>query len=521
MRWILGVVTLAIAAAAYFLWPNSAAPATKQATHTAGPPASSERLRRDAQGLARAFSLVAARTMGTVVISGEVRDQHTGEPVANAEVIFSGPSGESSTLCDGSGRYRAELLPGFYRGYAQASGYVAVARAAAERLPGAVSAAAVAMPREGIAPLVGVFRDESGVQLRLTPAARIEGRVMDGEGFAISGAVVAGRASGNLRVISGSDVSESDGSGFYELLVPAGDVSLEANHERYATLLGTPSAYTRPREVLNRDLILARGCIIEGGVVDASGVAVASGSFERKREDASYAPIGEIQNGAVRFATQTVGEVTLRAWPWKSPPSKDQVYICEDGVHYSGESFVIPDASPALTGTVTDSDGEPVGFAFVDLFGTGAGGATQQERADAQGAFSFYALPDGPYQLSSYVPGKGTSLTLVDVPSTGVPLRLSGVGTLVGSIAGMDHGSITVHYRCVFDQGGEENTLSDEVSMPVQTLLVPVSSSRFRIDDLPACPLRGAMSADSFSQMFRTTIKRTEDAVLRINTSSP
>ncbi len=519
-----GISILVVAlAVSYFFWPTYSKRKTASKGKTAavgrdtnaGQDVHDHRFRRDINGLARAFSMVAGRAMGTMMIAGVVSDRSTGGAISGAEVVFTGPSGESSAACDGEGRYQVELLPGFYRSYARAEGYVAVASAAAERLPGAVSAADVAMPQEGIAPLIGVFRDQLGVNLSLSPAARIMGTVVDETGAGISGAIVAGR-NNDVHVISGSDVTESDGSGTYEIIVPSGRIEFEVSHARYAALLTNDSAYLGPGEVLRRDLILAAGCIIEGRVIDSEGNSVSSGSFERELAGGQFIPIGEIEQGRVRFASQYEGEVKLRAWPWKSPPSSTQSYHCDANTNYSDETFVIPDAKPTLTGRVLDSDEQPVPLAFVDLFALTPGGATQQERADVQGQFEFFALPDGPYQLSVYVPGKGATITLIDAPSTGVPLRLGGTGSIVGSIADADSGSLQMRYQCAFDLGDQEASLRDELSMPEQTLLVPVSSGRFRIDDLPACPIQGRFSSGPRSESFSVTVVENQDAILRL-----
>ncbi len=504
-------------AACYFFWPTSSPSKTvdTQASVSAKSDRQDQRFRQDINGLARAFSMVAGRAMGTVMIAGVVSDRSTGQAIPGAEVVFTGPSGESSAACDDEGHYRVELLPGFYRSYARAEDYVAVAWAAAERLPGAVSAADVAMPQEGIAPLIGAFRDQRSVNLSLSPAAHIVGTVVDETGASIAGAIVAGR-NRDVHVISGSDVTESDGSGSFELIVPAGSIQFEVSHPRYAALLTNNSAYVGPGELLRLDLVLAQGCIIEGRVIDSRGNSVLSGSFERELAGGQFVPVGEIEQGRVRFTSQHPGEVRLRAWPWKHPPSVTQVYHCDEGTNYSDETFVIPDAKPTLTGRVLDSDEQPVPLAFVDLFALTPGGATQQERADVHGEFSFYALPDGPYQLSAYVPGKGAIRVLVDSPSTGVPLRLQGTGSVVGSIEAVENSSLQMRYRCAFDLGDHQASLGDELSMPEQTLLVPVSSGRFRIEDLPACPIQGRFSYGSRSESFSVTIVENQDSILRL-----
>lgn len=480
-----------------------------------------QRTRNDLQSLARAFSAVAARTIGLVMVSGRVLDRASGQAIPHAEVVFSGPTGEASMACDEQGRYQIELEPGFYRSYARAENYVAVAQAAAERLPGAVSAAAVAMPREGIAPLAGLFRDQVGVDLSLSPGATLRGQVVDGEGRSIAGAIIAAKSSHGLRVISGSDVSESDGSGQFELHVLAGRNHLEARHDDYASLRSASQVDLRAGE-LRKDftLVMDAGCIVEGWVVDSDGNRVESGSFERQIIDALYTPVGEIENGRVRFATDLQGSVVLRAWPWKSPPTASKEYRCTGDDHYRDEVFVVPESEPALTGYVEDHEGQRAALAFVDLFSLEPGGPTQQERADASGDFAFFNLPKGAYQLSVYVPGKGVTLQIIDVPSSGVPLRLSGTGSIIGSVEDVEFGSMSMQYRCLFQGGANERARADALSMPMQTLLVPLNRGRFRIDDLPACPLHARVRIGGFSDSFDIDIQAGREAPLRLGDES-
>lgn len=473
------------------------------------------RARRDLGGLAQAFGMLATGTIGLVVIAGRVTETSTGLPVPNAEVVFSGPTGESSVACDESGHYRVELMPGFYRSYARAEGYVAVAPAIVERLPGPVSAAAVALPREGIAPLAGLFRDQTSVNLALSSGGFIEGKVVDRDGNAIEGAVISGRRAAHTRMVSGNDVSESDGGGRYRLAVPAGSITLTASHAEYAGIEGRSSTYLTAGDTVELDLVMATGCIIEGEVVDAGGVRVSAGAFEKHLGEGIYSPIGEIEQGRVRFAQLTPGLVELRAWPWKNPPTASKEYECSEGNRYLGEVFVVPDAEPVLSGYVEDVDGARVPDAFVDVFPLETGLA-QQERADEAGEFAFYQLPPGPYQISVYQPGKGSSIFISDVPGSGVPIRLPGTGSLIGSISGFDKGSMIMRFQCSFRLDEAEAARADAISMPVQTLLVPVQRGRFRIDDLPACPITGSVEANGIREHFAVTIAPQQEVELRL-----
>jgi hypothetical protein len=484
--------------------------------HASSPALQQSRLRatRDSSKLARALSLMAAQTLGLVQLQGRVLDQGSGEPIAFAEVVFSGPSGESSASCDGQGHFELEILPGFYRSYAQAAGYVAVAPAAAERVPQQDLASAVAMPRASIAPLAGLFRDHSAVDFYLNPGATLRARVIDESGRPISGAVVAAESSMRLQLLSGTDVSETDASGLATLQVPAGTTRLRAQHADFAGARDTSAVHLSQGEQAQVDVVLEKGCIIEGTVVHASGTPALEGAFEKKQADGSYVPVGTIEGGKIRFTQLHEGPVVLHAWPWKNPPTSDHSYECKAGSAWTNEVFVVPEAQARLSGEVLDQEGRRVPNAFVDAFALEAGATNQQERADAKGAFEFFALEDGPYQLSVYVPGKGGSVQFIEVPSTGVPMQLGGTGALMGSVDWLDRGSLTMRYRCDYQQHPDQAAQRDEVSMPMQSTLVLVENHHFRVEDVPACPLEGRLASAERSEPFSVRVTQHEDAVL-------
>ncbi len=210
-------LTVAILGGLIFLLTRSRPIPHKAATSNfeSGTPSATlnSRAHKDVNTLARALSLVAAKTIGLVEVSGWVLDRQSGEPIADAEVVFTGPSGESGAQCDAEGRYSLELIPGFYRSYAQATEYVAVAPKAAERLPKQDLAPAVAMPRASIAPLAGLFRDQPSVDLYLVGGATLQAQVVDMKGRAIAGALVAAESDARVQLLSGTDVGESDNNG--------------------------------------------------------------------------------------------------------------------------------------------------------------------------------------------------------------------------------------------------------------------------------------------------------------------
>jgi hypothetical protein len=209
--------------------------------------------------------------------------------------------------------------------------------------------------------------------------------------------------------------------------------------------------------------------------------------------------------------------VVVRAWPWKNPPTADHQYDCVSGLHVKGDSFVVPDVEASLTGHLEDQDGQRIPLAFVDVFALEPGMRGQQERVDVKGDFEFYALEPGPYQLSAYIPGRGAVVQLIDVPSTGVPLRLGGVGAISGRVDWLERGSLTMRYACEFQLQSDAAAEHDAVSMPMQSTLVLVENHHFRIEDVPACPIEGTLTTRDRFEAFSALVKSQEDTLLHFD----
>jgi hypothetical protein len=443
--------------------------------------------------------LLRRRTPGLVVVAGTVRNMDSGEPVGGAEVVFAGPAGETSTAADSEGRYALQLHPGFYRAFARADGQVAVAPTGLDRIPGPPTGDDAGMPVEKLAPVIGAFRDQAGVDLHLHPGGAIRGTVFDGDGRPIAGAVVAARSlsrGGTLRMVLGTDIDVTDIDGSFRLEVPAGTVILHASHDDYAGLAPGSRArmHVAAGSEARADLTLTAGCIITGQAVDGRGQPAGPGALEAWIGGAppnDFTPVGRLDDqGRFRLASAAPGEMKLRAWPWKSPPSAPMEFDCDEGVRYRDVVFRIPQAEPALEGTLWSEGGQPIPDAYVDLYPLSPGGMAQQERADSYGDWAFYALPAGTYQLTAYVPGHGVAALPVEVPGRGYRLELSGTGTLVGTVRDLGNGSFTlVLERCAVRNPDDTLARLDQVTMPETRILVPVESGTYRVDNLPACAL--------------------------------
>jgi len=464
-----------------------------------------------------ALGKVRYRPGGLFEVSGTIRDYDTHAPIPGAEMVLAGPLGENSAFADDDGHYSILVHPGPYRSFARADGYIAVGERPMERVPSQPDANQIGLPEGHIAPALDVDRDHAGVDIFLTGAAEIYGTVYDAYGAPIPEAlVVAERAShgssGVTRPVLGTHIDETDLDGTYHLTVPAGFITIDATHIAYAGIRSNRSRVVAPGDRVRMDLTLAQGCIIAGTAVDSNGYRVDEGSLERRIGGIppnDYAPAARIDpQGDFRLSLTEEGDVTLRAWPWKSGPSQPQTFNCYDGARYEGVVLVAQDLDADLEGSVVDADGEPIAHAFVDILPLEGGGMAQQERADKFGEWAVYQLPAGPYRVQAHIPGKGVAAEIIDVPARGVRLELGGTGSLTGRVLGIDEGVFTmiVSECAITDTDGLPIAQFDDVSMPDMKLLVPVAAGEFRVDGLPACTVAGRVQAGLQTDWFRATI---------------
>lgn len=433
---------------------------------------------------------------GLVRVEGRVVDALTRTPVGGVEVVFDGDAGEATAVADASGSYAIDVVPGDYRAFVRGDHVISVGPAHYQRLPTAPDPTTASVPDDRIAPLLAVSDDQRGVDLEVQRSGIVTGRVLDPGGRPIANAVVRAEV-GGWQPVLGTNVAETDASGRFRLEVPAGFYELSAAHDDYAGAgpdpndpYGRPNVTVFPEMETERDLTMARGCVITGKAVRRDGSPSGAGALERGVGDTSY-PAGPVaDDGTFRYTTTLAEDVRLRVWPWKSPPAEYQELACRDGARFD-VTFVIPDAPPSLMGTIVDARGNPVSTAYIDVYGLTPGTMNQQERSDASGEWGVFALPPGEYAISAHVVGLGVARARVTSPSSGIALRLSGTGAIAGRIEGVADGE-TFQLEvggCRADDG--------PVVMPPTTRLVPVVGGAYFVDGLPACRLiASARSAD-------------------------
>lgn len=426
---------------------------------------------------------------GLVRVTGAVTDVASHKPVPDVEVVFADGASEATATTDVAGRYSIDVPPGRYRPYVRGDGVMSAAAPVRERLPARPRPEQVQATRLELAAAVDLYASTDGVDLEVVRSGKIRGRVLDVAGHPIAGAIVRAFATDDLgtsRPVLGTDVAETDAAGGFELEVAATTYRLDAFHDRYGGVAAYTMASVTAGETTDADITMQAGCVIAGRVVRSDGRPVSDGALERAVSEAdpggNFFPDGEFGDDGL-FVWSTSEEMTLylRAWPWKSPPSEARRFECKDGARFDNVVFVIPNAAPDLSGRVVTADGRPVPFAFVDIGGESDGTMNQQERADADGNWAVYALPAGQYRVASTADGVGAVVTHTSAPSHDLELRMSGTGTLIGSVAGVTDGSVTLTAHAC--------GLADDVVAIEFRRVISVAAGRYRLDGVPACQL--------------------------------
>jgi hypothetical protein len=463
---------------------------------------------------------VAPPADGLVRVTGVVVDAASGKPVSDVEVVFADGQSEATTQSDLAGRYSIDVRPGHYRPFVRADGLISVGHPPRERLPGRPRTDQIAASRLEVAPDLAVYSNLSGADLEVVRAGVIAGRVFDRDGHPIAGALV--RASptdgAELRPVLGTDVAETDLDGTFKLELAEAHYVVEAFHDRYGATQDAPTIALAAGDTATADLTMIAGCVIAGRVVRAGGGELGDGALERGYSSdpgASYYPAGTFDEdgGTFRWTTTEEGEITLRAWPWKAPPSPSRTFDCKDGARYDDVVFMVPATGADLGGTIVTARGTPASRAFIDVQGMSEGTMNQQERADDSGNWEVFALPPGQYLVTAYVDGEGATSAVVTSPGTGNRLQLSGTGSLIGRATGVTDGTFTLSLESCETEHG--------TVFPRTRHLVTVQGGGYRLDGLPSCTLRVEAENRARRRSFEVTIEAGGVATVDLDLAPP
>ncbi|MFL6293604.1 MAG: carboxypeptidase regulatory-like domain-containing protein [Thermoanaerobaculia bacterium] len=321
------------------------------------------------------------------------------------------------------------------------------------------------VPAAGIYPLSacppGWLPDESpspaprepGVfEIRLRPAARIAGRVVDGQGEPVEGvqieAWLAGKTFGcAVHVQSGcpgpadrrTGYSDADGRFAFESLEPGWfEVSAQDALPKVARRLG--EAGTSAEEI---ELVLSERLVpLEGRVTDIAGLTprqFVSLELEGGPQESSARARADEQ-GRFQIRDVAPGTWTLLATDNLGRTLERRVQV-EEGRKITLEELRFPPL-PAVRGRVLDPEGRPVVDASLSF--EQAEGLRAWAGTDAEGRFTAH-LVDGTWTLKAEQPGFGpaaTTVTLDGAPVDVADLRLVRGVAVSGSITGLAPGEV-------------------------------------------------------------------------------
>jgi len=280
-----------------------------------------------------------------VQVTGTVRLEGAGTPVAGAEVAFMNSSGEITAIADGSGRYAIEVPSGiWWKVHARSD-----------------SAVGLPEPFQATEPTT---RD-----LELRAVSTIRGRVVDARGGAVSGAVVNLEIEAGARALLESSMSlstETERDGRFELPSLPGSVTLRASRGM-AQGLAQASVGDKPTTVEIRldDPVTVRGTVVDAEGNGVAGVSItalstlaAGGINEKQRFDTNAVGTFELTMPAGHIRLEARGGGGMRAPTW--------VEFLGSGQRREGVRLTLA-PQQVLRGKVTTPDGIAVAGARVRL----------------------------------------------------------------------------------------------------------------------------------------------------------
>jgi hypothetical protein len=515
------IFVVAAIACAIVAWAIAGAPGSKLVRGTSQAPAAPEpqATSAEAPALPAAHPRTSPRRAGTVELRGTVVDRGDGSPVGGVEVVVRGPLGEASVAAAADGTFALDVTPGAYHLFVRGDDIMTVGLPDRPRLDVGPRAELAGMPDESLMPRVIALHDTT-VELPVVRGGAIEGKVVDDSGAAIAHAIVRARTD-LLRPALGTDSAETDENGAFTLRVPPGTYAVEATHRDFAGARDEVMINVDPGAHPQVSLRMGKGCIIRGRVVTADGKPANEGALERQRPGHQFGPAGSINtDGTFRWATLEMGEVTLRAWPWKSMPSPARTFACSDGKVVSDVVFQLPDGKPSLDGVVVDGYGEPVPFAYIDVLSLDDPSIPgQQERADASGRWDVYDMPTGRYEVIATAAGRGVVHQTVAAPRADVRVQLAGTGRIEGTTTDLGAGS----FEAWFEDCQVRPALGDPLPADIahEPRIVQVRGGRFTIDDAPACALTIGIRWHGVIERKKVVVDVDRPAQLALELGSP
>lgn len=323
-------------------------------------------------------------------VSGRVVDPD-GEPVADASVrvdfrprtsggfmAFSGAPQADQTDAEGSFRI-TDVMPGPVGLVAQAPGWQAGTVADLDLKPG---------------------EEKRGVEIVLSPAAVLEGRVLSPSGRALPGAEVHLPPEGMRR--SGYHRAGTDGDGRYVLdSLPPGQLTVEATHPDHGTARRQVELRVGDNSL---DITLEGGSEVSGRVIDETGAPVAGAQVILGTPDVFQVLRATTQSdGSFRLAAVADGSYLARAIK-EGFAQAERVPVNVDGSSVPGIELRLSRGG-VIVGRITGI--ELSELSRVQLLAWGGRGLAAGGRVEPDGSYRIDHVKEGEWRVRAELPGTG------------------------------------------------------------------------------------------------------------------
>ena len=376
-------------------------------TYSVSVPDGTYRFKFDATGYLSNTSTSSISTSTTIdasltqagTIAGAVTNKRSGSAISGATIQISNNTlGVSkSATTDGAGQYSIDVQDGMYTVDVDASNYV---RSRSHNV--------------GVTVGQTTTRDST-----LTPAGTISGSVTNDSGTAIPSATIT--VSDNF----GNYYSTStDQSGNYAIEVPKGSYTVKADNQSYApsSASGVSVAIgsTTPRDFTLNDAAVITGTVSDqnGNTVSGATISAWDSNFENFQQTTTDSQGNyelEAANGTYTIEASKSGYALTR---------KTGIQAVEGQTTTQDIDF---QSAATVTGTVTDSQGNPLASAKVVVHDSGYQ-TYQSTQTNAQGQYTIQ-VPEGNYTIRAEKTGYAREQTQVSLSASQTTTKDFALGT--------------------------------------------------------------------------------------------
>ncbi len=328
---------------------------------------------------------------------------------------------------------------------------------------------------KGSAPGVQVPSEEP-VRIVLRPSSAMEGRTVDPDGKPVPGARISlspvapaaiGRGIAVFTAESSRQGSSGDDGSFRIEDVPPSSYELRAEAAGREAASMTNLEVRSGEDLLGVQVVLPPGAILEGRVLAPGGRPLPGARVSLVQSEAAMgvtrfgtAPARADGDGRYRLDGVAPGTRLFRA---EGEGFREKVRELEVRAGENALDFEL-EGGAEITGRVVDDDGTPVAAAEVTLHEGWNSWTLPSGSTRPDGTFTLSGVADGTYRITAekegYAQSQGQDLTVAGNLS-GVEVRLSTGGTIVGQLSGLDFAELSQVRVWVDDEFRQGRVLPD------------------------------------------------------------